>query len=155
MANINRNIQLTREGYGELKDELARLVDKKRPAVVERLSHARQQGDLAENSDYHAAKEELEFVDGRISELKHVLDNAQVAKSRNHATVDIGAKVKVAVGGSEHIFHIVGEWEADPKEKKISAESPLGKALAGRKVGDKVEVNAPAGKVEYSILGVE
>lgn len=150
-------IQLTQEGYNKLKSELDGLVDKKRPLAVERLSHARQMGDLAENNDYHQAKEALEFIDGRIAQLKGVLLQASVfrTRSRRQTEVGFGTKVKVRANNSQHVFHIVGEWEADPKEKKISHESPLGKALLGRKVGDKVSVEAPAGRVEYTILGIE
>lgn len=150
-------IQLTREGYDKLKRELDNLVANKRPLAVERLSHARLMGDLSENNDYHQAKEALEFIDGRISELKSVLAQASVIKAsrRKHTEVCVGTKVKVAINGSQHVFHIVGEWEADPKEKKISHESPLGKALIGKRVGDKVDVEAPAGKVEYTVLGIE
>lgn len=148
------NIQITKEGYTALKNELEALVAK-RPSVVDRLSNARSQGDLSENNDYHNAKEELEFLDGRIAELEQVLATAQVIRSKSSHTVDIGNKVKVKVDGSEQVFHIVGEWEADPKEKKISHESPLGQALVGKKVGDKVQVEAPAGKVIYQILGIE
>ena len=98
----------------------------------------------------------MEFIDGRISELESVINQAIVVKG-NHSTkeVGVGAKVKVKIGKAEHVFSIVGEWEADPKEKKISHESPLGKALIGRKVGETVEVQAPAGKVEYTIVGIE
>ncbi len=148
------NIQITKEGYEALKQELGTLVAK-RPSVVDRLSNARSQGDLSENNDYHNAKEELEFLDGRIVELEQVLATAKVVQPTNNHIVDIGNKVKVKVDGTEQVFHIVGEWEADPKEKKISHESPLGQALVGKKVGDQVEVEAPAGKVVYQILGIE
>lgn len=149
-------IQLTEAGFHKLQKEYDDLVNRKRPAAVDRLSQARSMGDLSENSDYHQAKEALEFIDGRISELESVLKQATVVKGQ-HSTkeVCVGAKVKVSIKGSEHTFHIVGEWEADPKEKKISHESPLGKALIGRKVGETVEVQAPAGKVEYTIVGIE
>lgn len=149
-------IQLTEAGFSKLKNELEDLVKNKRPSAVDRLSQARSMGDLSENSDYHQAKEALEFIDGRISELESVINRASVVKS-THSTkeVGVGAKVKVKIGKSEHTFNIVGEWEADPKEKKISHESPLGKALIGRKVGETVEVQAPAGKVEYTIVGIE
>ncbi|MBI2007302.1 MAG: transcription elongation factor GreA [Candidatus Blackburnbacteria bacterium] len=155
-TNHNHNkVQLTRAGFEDLKNELKNLVEAKRPVVVERLSNARSMGDLSENSDYHQAKEELEFVDGQISELQTILSQAKVIKRSNGSSqVGVGSKVKVKAGRLEHIFHIVGEWEADPKEKKISHESPLGKALVGRKIGDKVEVKAPVGKVAYEILAI-
>ncbi len=149
-------IQLTEAGFSKLKNELEDLVKNKRPQAVDRLSQARSMGDLSENSDYHQAKEALEFIDGRLSELEMVINQAKVVGNL-HSTkeVGVGAKVKVTIGKSEQVFNIVGEWEADPKEKKISHESPLGKALIGRKVGETVEVQAPAGKVEYTIVGIE
>lgn len=156
MSDADHKVQLTKEGYLALKTELEVLVVNKRPVTLERLSHARSMGDLAENSDYHQAKEALEFIDGRISELEDVLSKAEVVEGIvRGGEVSFGAKVKVGVNGQQHVFHIVGEWEADPKEKKISHESPLGRALIGRKVGEKVEVEAPAGKVQYTILSVE
>ena len=152
----NNSIQITKDGLELLKKELDELVEIKRPKVVERLSNARTQGDLMENSDYHNAKDELEFLDGRISELEGVLKNAEVisgGKSGNG--IGLGTKVKVKSNGATHTFHIVGEWEADPAEKKISHTSPLGQALIGKKIGEKVEVEAPAGKVIYEILSIE
>lgn len=149
-------IKMTQYGYDELNTELEHLTQVKRPATVERLANARSMGDLSENSDYHSAKEALEFLDGRIAELEQVLANAQVVKTdSSKGEVGMGAKVTVKTNGSAHTFHIVGEWEADPKEKKISHESPLGRALVGKKVGEKVDVQAPAGKVQYTIVSVE
>lgn len=154
-SHNHNKVQLTQAGFEELKNELKNLVEARRPAVVERLSNARSMGDLSENSDYHQAKEELEFLDGQISELQTILYQAKVVKKSNGSRqVGVGSKVKVKAGKTEHIFHIVGEWEADPKEKKISHESPLGKALVGKGVGDRVEVSAPAGKVAYEILAI-
>ena len=155
MDNQNK-FQITKEGYESLKKELAELTDVKRPKAVERLSYARQQGDLAENSDYHNAKEELEFLDGRISELEEVLKDAVlVSCNGNKSRVAVGTKVTVKSNHTQHIFAIVGEWEANPVAKKISHTSPLGQALMGKKIGDKVQVEAPAGKVIYEILAIE
>ncbi|OGM07731.1 transcription elongation factor GreA [Candidatus Woesebacteria bacterium RIFCSPHIGHO2_12_FULL_42_9] len=154
-----KQIQMTKEGYEALQKELAILVDQKRPKLVERLSFARQQGDLSENSDYINAKEELEFLDGRIDELEGVIKTAEVVNGSSHRKlsdgVSLGTKVTLKVNGDKHVFEIVGEWEADPVNKKISHESPLGRALVGKKIGDKVEVEAPAGKVKYEILAIE
>lgn len=151
-------IQITKEGLEALKNELKQLLEVKRPEVVDRLAFARTQGDLSENSDYQNAKEELEFIDGRIEELEQVIKNAVlVANVTATATsgVSMGTKVKVKVNGTEMVFHIVGDWEADPAEKKISHTSPLGQALLGKKEGDHVEVEAPAGKITYQIVSVE
>ncbi len=153
-----RKLQLTQQGFEALQKELTELIETKRPKLVDRLSFARSQGDLSENSDYTNAKEELEFLDGRISELEEVLKSASVVKDssgKGSNVAEVGTRVKVKVGGSEHTFEIVGEWEADPMQKKISPESPLGKALVGKKVGENVEVEAPAGKVSYQIVAIE
>ena len=149
---------MTQEGFDTLQKELEELKIK-RPAIVDRLSNARSMGDLSENNDYHNAKEALEFLDGQIEELGEVLAHAEIVKNgKSHgkgAVVGLGTKVKVGINGKEHLFHIVCEWEADPKEKKISHESPLGQALVGKKIGDKALVDAPAGKIEYTVLAIE
>jgi len=114
-------------------------------------------GDLSENAEYTAAREELSFIDGRIDELEELLKQVVMinenAKNTNHI-VKLGSKVTVNIKGKKESFMVVGEWEADPTEKKISHESPLGKALLGKKVGEAVEVEAPAGKIHYSIVSV-
>lgn len=155
MDVTNSQVQITKQGLNSLKDELDELQDEKRPKLVERLSYARSQGDLSENSDYQNARDELEFLDGRISELDGVIKKAKVVQaSKNPEEVSFGTKVKLKANGKEHVYEIVGEWEADPVEKRISHTSPLGQVLMGKKVGDKVEVKAPAGKVTYKILKI-
>jgi len=152
---MRNNIKLTKEGLEALKSELSELRDVKRPKLVDRLANARSQGDLSENSDYQSAKEELEFLDGRIEELEEVIKRAAVTSSGKTGGVDVGTEVTVRVNGNKVIFNIVGEWEADPVNKKISHESPLGKALVGKKIGDKVDVEAPAGKIQYEIVAID
>jgi transcription elongation factor GreA len=154
---MSDKILLTKEGFEKIKEELRVLQEETRPRVVDRLAHARQQGDLSENQEYTAAREELAFVDGRIEELLQILENASVVKGKNgpSETVDIGCRVTVHNGQGEHVYHIVGEWEANPVEKKVSHSSPLGKALIGRKVGEEVEFEAPVGKVLFNILKIE
>ena len=155
---MNIMVKVTKQGLTALIKEHKKLVNIKRPKMVDRLSYARSQGDLSENSDYQSAREELEFLDGRIEELEEVIKNAKVvvgtAKNGN-PVIEVGAKVTVKVNGKENTFDIVGEWEADPKNKKIAHDSPLGMALVGKKVGDKAEVEAPAGKITYEILAIE
>ena len=152
----NNKIQLTKKGLESLKKELQELIDAKRPKVVDRLSFARSQGDLSENSDYHNVRDELEFLDGRISELEEVLKNAEIVQvGGGGGGVSMGTKVKLKVNGNQYSFEIVGEWEADPAEKKISHTSPLGQALIGKNKGDKVDVEAPAGKITYEILSLD
>ncbi|MBL7036794.1 transcription elongation factor GreA [Candidatus Microgenomates bacterium] len=150
----NNQIQLTKAGLEALKKELVELVETKRPKTVERLSHARSQGDLKENSDYQNAKEELGFLDGKIEELAHVIKTAQVVSVSKNGDVGVGTKVTVKINGAEQTFEIVGDWEADPINKKISHTSPLGTALSGKKKGEQVEVEAPAGKILYEIVDV-
>jgi len=152
---MSKPIQVTQKALEALKKELSFLVEEKRPQVVDRLENARQEGDLKENSDYQAAKEALEFLDGKIEELRHVVENAEVIQANGSSgNVGVGTRVQVKVGSTEHEFEIVGEWEADPAEKKISHTSPLGQALLNKKKGDTVEVEAPAGRVVYEIVSI-
>ncbi|MBI2025831.1 MAG: transcription elongation factor GreA, partial [Candidatus Levybacteria bacterium] len=143
----------------DLKKEYEELNNSKRPLVLERVSQARSMGDLSENAEYVAAREELSFIDGRLGELEELIKQAVLIEKNHHKngannTVQIGSRVSVNVKGKKEEFTVVGEWEADPKEKKISHESPLGKALLNKKVGEKVEVEAPAGTVTYTIISV-
>lgn len=152
-----KKIYLTKEGLAELKKEYDELVNKKRPEVLARVTQARNMGDLSENAEYVASREELTFIDGRIDELEIILKQAIVirdVKTSNHA-IKLGSTVTLHSNGKKEIFTVVGEWEADPENKKISHESPLGKVLLGKKVGDKVRVEAPAGKITYAIISVK
>lgn len=153
-ASLHR-VLLTKEGLAQLQAEHDELVKVKRPDAVRRLSDARDLGDLSENSEYAAAKQDLAFIDGRITELEEILHGAKVITSHGKKQVDVGCRVTLHANGKKDVFHLVGEWEADPKQKKISHESPLGRALMGKKVGEKVEVEAPAGKLTYKILEIE
>lgn len=152
----DKKIYLTKEGLEDLKKEFEELSKVKRPDVLNRVSQARDLGDLSENAEYSAAREELSFIDGRLDELEELLRQAVVINGgKSSGAVKLGSKVTVNIKGKKEDFTVVGEWEADPKEKKISHESPLGKALMGKKIGEKVEVEAPAGKVLYSIVSVK
>lgn len=153
--NMIKQVQLTANGLDALKSELNELLNVKRPALVSRLSNARSQGDLSENSDYQNAKEELEFLEGRIDELEDVIKNAIVVDLNNGSGAGVGTKVTVRVNGVKNTFEIVGEWEADMALKKISHTSPLGSALVGKKVGEKFEVEAPVGKVVYEVVSID
>lgn len=154
-----KKIYLTKEGLEELKKEYEELSKKRRPEIVERLSSARDQGDLSENAEYHAAREELSFIDGRIDELEEVLKNVVIIEDKTSQGsgkgVGLGSKVTVKVDGSEEVYTVVGEFEADPTEKKISHESPLGKALIGKDIGEQIEVEAPAGRIIYTIVRID
>ena len=153
-----KKIYLTKEGLAELKKEYDEIVNVKRPNVLARVTQARNMGDLSENAEYVASREELTFIDGRIDELEIILKQAVIirdnVKAANHA-VKLGSTVTLTVNGKKEIFTVVGEWEADPENKKISHESPLGKMLIGKKVGDKVQVEAPASKITYAVISVK
>lgn len=153
--NTTQKVVMTRQGLAELKKEFDELVKTKRPEAVARLALARGQGDLSENSEYAAAKQDLSFMDGRIAELEQVISEAQVVATHSRSKIDVGCQVTVHINGKKDTFLIVGEWEADPAAKKISNSSPLGKALLGKKVGDKVEVEAPVGKIIYKVLHID
>ncbi len=150
-----KNTQLTKEGFENLKKELTELTKVKRPYAVERLHKARSMGDLSENSEYTAAKEELAFVEGRIQEIEEILKRVEVVENHNgNNTVEVGTSVTVEVDGKKELFQIVGEFEADPLNKKLSHTSPIGQALVGKKVGDWIEVQVPAGKIKYKIVDI-
>ena len=157
MNTLNQRVQMTPVGYRQLVDELEQLQKVQLPEAIDRVAKAREFGDLSENAEYHSSKDDLSALEGRIDELKDILTRVTVvdAKKSGDEEVTMGSQVHIIVNGSEHEFTIVGEWEADPAEKKISHESPLGKALMGRRVGDEVEVEAPAGKIVYSIKAVK
>lgn len=150
----NGKIQFTREGYDNLQAELDELLTVKRPQAVTRLGKARAMGDLSENSEYVAAKEDLAFVEGRVKEIEELLHRGEIVEPLPGKGVVIGATVTVGKNGSEETYSIVGEFEADPMAKKLSATSPIGSALLGKKEGDIVSVDVPAGKLNYKILKV-
>lgn len=149
--------KLTQEGFDKINAEFNELKNEKRPKAVERLEKARLMGDLSENSEYVAAKEDLEIVNERLLELETLLADVEIVEVTNGATelVDIGTKVTVSLNGQKETFYVVGEFEADPANKKVSHTSPLGQAFIGKKVGDHASVIAPAGKKEYIILDIQ
>ncbi|MFH2118711.1 MAG: transcription elongation factor GreA [Candidatus Paceibacterota bacterium] len=149
-------VQLTQDGLEDLKAEVQQLKEEKLPQIINRVSSARDQGDLSENADYHSAKEEQSFVETRISEIEDILANSMVVKkpTNNQIQVGIGSRTEVYIKGKVNktfTFEIVGEFEADPEEGKISSASPLGKALIGKKKGEEAIVATPAGEVSYII----
>lgn len=156
MNDTNGNgVFLTKEGLESLEKELNELKKVKLPKLVKRVAVARDNGDLSENAEYSSAREELSFVEGRLEELEDILAHAKVIKHTNgKKQISLGSQITVKVNNGEHVFTIVGEWEADPMAKKISHDSPLGKALIGKKEGESVEVEAPAGKVVYQIVKI-
>lgn len=148
----------TQEGLNKLKEELDHLKNKKRHEVADRIKQAKEYGDLSENAEYQEAKDEQSFVEGHILELEHIVKSAVLADEDNGQkkdVVSIGAKVKVDRSGQVREFVIVGSMEADPINKKISLESPLGSAMMGRKAGEEFEVDLPGGRTKYQILEIK
>lgn len=146
--------QITKEGLEKLKAEQDKLTNK-RPQVLERMTQAREQGDLSENAGYHAAKEELAFIDHRLRELKLLIRSANVIKTSQNSTVDLGSVVTLLTNGRKVVYTIVGNLEADPANGKLSQASPIGSALIGKKNGQKVEVEIPDGKIIYTITQID
>ncbi|MDD3532115.1 MAG: transcription elongation factor GreA [Candidatus Shapirobacteria bacterium] len=147
---------MTKQGLENLKKKLAGL-EAQRPEAVERVEAARQMGDLRENSEYHAAREDLTLLDTQIEELQAVLANAKIASAANGGS-RIGLESLVTIkndSGQELVYQLVGEHESDPLNRKISYTSPLGQALMNRGAGDRVTADTPGGKVEYQIVAVK
>ena len=150
---------MTRAGFTRLEEELKRLKGVERPAVIKALEEARAHGDLSENAEYHAAKERQAFIESRVAELNSKVSRAQIIDTSTISgkTVKFGATVTVIDedDDSEMTFQIVGEDEADIKEKRLSVGSPLARALIGKQVGDEVEVVTPSGGKFYELLKVK
>ena len=148
---------LTPEGEAKLQAELEELKGPRRQELSVRLRSAIQMGDLSENADYHQAKEDQGFLEGRIQELEHVLRNAVIIqKGAAKDNVSVGSHVTIQEGSfPAETYHVVGAKEADPRNGKISNESPIGRALMDHKVGEMVEAETPAGKIKLKILKIE
>lgn len=157
MDKKQEKIPLTKNGLEKLKKEYEELDRVKRPSVLERLNASRKIGEFDEDSDFSQAKQELSFIDGRMSELEEITSNViLIDEGHNHCQeIKLGCQIMVENNGQEKIFHLVGEWEANPVEAKISHQSPLGQSLLGKKIGDKVEVSAPVGTIVYTILKID
>ncbi len=148
---------LTPEGKLKLELELEDLKTTKRKELAQRLSFAIKQGDLSENADYIAAKEEQAFLEGRIRTIENMLRHVTIIEEQTGGEVRIGSRLKVQEAGvnDDEAFTIVGAAEANPLQGKISNESPLGKALLGKHIGDEVEIDAPGGKIVFKIVAIE
>lgn len=147
---------LTREGYQKLQAELDYLRGTKRLEVANRLHEAMEGGELIEDAEYEAAKNEQAFVEGRILELEQLLASARIIQNGKSDVVQVGTKVTIKEGRmKEEEYYIVGEAEANPREGRISHLSPLGKALLDHKAGESVEVSAPSGAFTVKIVKVE
>ncbi len=155
-----RKFLLTPEGLQKLNDELKVLINEKRKEVIERIQEAVAHGDLSENADYAQAKEEQSFIEGRIQEIEDMVKNAEIIDTHaKHNSVTIGSTVQILVtddkgAKNERKYAIVGSNEANPSDGKISNESLVGKALLGRKVGEKIKIPTPVGDMNYEITHI-
>jgi transcription elongation factor GreA len=154
-----KDVILTKEGYERLRDEIEHLQTDRRREIADRIKTAREFGDIAENAEYDDAKNEQAMLEARIAKLQERLAGARVIEKREIAkdVVSIGAKVRLRdVDAKQTVeYHIVGSAEANPAEQKLSNESPVGKAIIGKKKGETVEVATPRGSLKYKILEIK
>jgi len=152
-----KEIVITKEGLERLENELNELMSVKRPEIINRIKTAKELGDLSENAEYTAAKEEQSFIEGRIQELEGVIKHAKVVNGNgqnNSGVIGVGSKVTVEIAGQRDTFEIVGPTESDPTNGKISIDSPVGQALLSHRAKESVSVETPDGKVAYKIIAV-
>ena len=149
---MNKVYQITEAGKNELKDELETLKGR-RGEIAEKIAEARDYGDLSENAEYDAAREEQGIVETRIAEIENILQN--IITGGISGQVGLGSVVELMTGSKTAVYTVVGPVEADPLEGKVSNESPIGAALMGKKVDDTVEINTPKGKLEYKIISIK
>jgi transcription elongation factor GreA len=146
---------ISRDGLEKLRRELEEMVSARRPEIAQRIHDAKEHGDLSENAEYEDAKNEQAFVEGRIQTLESLIKNATIIDEHHtNDHVQIGSTVKVDGPDGSQSFTIVGSTEARPTEGRISNESPVGRALLGRKKGDKVTVQVPAGDIAYKVVAI-
>jgi len=155
--DTTKEVYLTSAGHTKLKAEYEDLTTNGRKMIAERIKTALDFGDLKENSEYADAKDQQVFIEGRIAELEHILKSASIIDEShtNCTVVNVGCSVSVELEEGEMDFTIVGSAEADPEKGWISNESPIGKALLGRKSGDEIEVTVPAGNIRYKIKKIK
>lgn len=154
---MSDTITITQTGFEELQQELLELKTVKMPKVIDRISNAREQGDLSENADYHSARDERDILQARINEIEEILLKSKVTAVKANGAVSLGSVVILEVVGKDKkiTYQMSGEYESNPAEGKVSIESPVGKALLKKSKGDKVEVTTPAGKITYKILEIK
>jgi len=151
----NKPTYISRDGLEKLRKELEEMVSLRRPEIAQRIHDAKEHGDLSENAEYEDAKNEQAFVEGRIQTVEALIKNATIIDEHHtNDHVQIGSTVKVDGPDGAQSFTIVGSTEARPTEGRISNESPVGRALLGRKTGDKVTVQVPAGDIAYKIVSI-
>ncbi|MCX4365328.1 MAG: transcription elongation factor GreA [Bacilli bacterium] len=153
-----KEIKLTPAGYTEIEEEVIRLREQERPRIIQAIKEAREQGDLSENADYDAARDEQGKVEARIKELEYMLEHAIIIDAVPKGIVGLGSIVTISYidddDDDEEEYKIVGSLEADPTENKISDESPVGKALFGHKVDDIVSIASPNGNYNVKIVSI-
>lgn len=151
-----KEIKLTSNGYLEVENELNKLREEDRPRIIQAIKEARAQGDLSENADYDAARNEQAQVEARIKELEYMIEHAVIIEEAPKGVVGLGSTVEIEYVDDNDTdeYKIVGSLEADPFENKISDESPIGKALSGKKVGDVVKVPSPNGDYDVKIVKI-
>jgi transcription elongation factor GreA len=154
---MNDDVQyLSQNSYNNLQAEMEALKNKVIPEIAKKIDEAKQQGDLSENAEYHQAREEMSWAQGRLMELQQILSNAHIIKkNKDSNTVSLGHKVIVEINGAEREYTIVGPQEIDLTQGFISNVSPIGEALLGHEAGDKVEVITPGGKQIYKIIAIK
>jgi transcription elongation factor GreA len=153
---MDKPVYLTAEGKTALEEELTHLKMVRRPEVADRIQQAKMDGDVSESGEYEDAKNEQAWVEGRIRTLEHMLQNSRIIEGTQSDVVSLGSRVSIKDGGGEKLdYTIVGPAEANPRQSRISNESPVGKALMGKKKGDKVRVDTPGGVEEFTILKVQ
>lgn len=146
---MKKKFQITADGKAELEKELLELKEQ-RSEIAEKIAAARDYGDLSENAEYDAAREEQGIVESRVAEIEDILQNFELIKPKKGGSVHVGSTVELK-NGKSMTYQVVGSVEADPLEGKISNESPIGSALMGKKAGDKVTIETPKGSVTYTI----
>jgi transcription elongation factor GreA len=159
MSNGQNKVYLTQEGLTKVKEELEYLTGTRRREVAQMIAEAKAEGDISENAGYDEAKTAQGFLEGRIRELENVLKNAEIIQESNGpaSSVDIGRTVMIREVGTdyEETYTIVGSMEADPTNGRVSNESPMGKALLGKKIGQEAIVASPAGDITFEVVKIE
>lgn len=153
---MDENIHyLSADSLDELKKELLTLKNSTIPEIAKRIDEAKQQGDLSENAEYHQAREDMAWAQGRLMEVEKIINSAKIIVKQSTGMISIGDSITVEVGGKEKKFTIVGPQEINPSKGLISNESPLGEAFIGHKIGEKVEIIVPSGKMIYLIKEIK
>lgn len=150
---MKKQFQITAAGKKELEAELSELKSR-RGEIADKIAEARGYGDLSENAEWDAARDEQGLVETRISEIEEILQNSDIITASKSSSVKLGSKVELKSGRKTYTYHVVGPVEADPLEGKISNESPIGLALMGKKIGDIATIETPKGEIKYEVVSL-